>query len=92
MAGSKAEWDELIDSPAHYSAGEGVECFEAIKASMAGRPDNYQSWLQGSAMKYLWRLRKKDTKLENAKKSRWFINKLVESLEEEEAGKENLVK
>jgi hypothetical protein len=92
MAGTKAEWDEMIDSPAHYSAGEGVECFEAIRACMAGRSDSYQSWLQGSVMKYIWRLRRKETGLINAKKAQWFINKLVESLEEEEANKEHLVK
>jgi hypothetical protein len=88
MAGSKGKWDEMIDSPAHYSSGEGIECYQAIKAMMAGRSDCYQSWLQASVMKYIWRLRRKETGLINAKKAQWFIVKLVESLEEEEADRE----
>ena len=43
---------DAVHAPQHYCRG-GVECIEAIKASMS--PEAYKGYLKGNCMKYLWR-------------------------------------
>ena len=43
---------EAVHSPKHYCRG-GVECIEAIKASMS--QEAYKGYLKGNCLKYLWR-------------------------------------
>ena len=47
-----AKLADAVNAPRHYCRG-GVECIEAIKASMS--PEAYKGYLKGNCMKYLWR-------------------------------------
>lgn len=81
-----------VNSPSHYKLNaEGVECIDAIKASMS--PLEYQGYLKGNAMKYLWRFRYKHHPVQDLKKAQWYLVKLTEEYEKERAeAKENAIK
>jgi hypothetical protein len=63
-----------VDYPAHYNKGA-VQCIDAI-ASMQG--DGFKYYLQGSAVKYIWRHEHKGKPVEDLDKAIWFLNKLKE--------------
>lgn len=73
------EESRVIESPSHYTQGK-IECVDAIKAALT--PDEFRGYLKGTAMKYIWRMNHKGKPSEDAKKAQWFINKLVESVDE----------
>ena len=64
---------EQINHPNHYTAG-GIECIEAIKASMT-KPE-YEGYLKGNCIKYLWRYRKKGG-IESLHKCMWYLIRLI---------------
>ena len=68
------EIQDMVNSPPHYNKS-GIECIEAIKA-MTG--DGFKFYLQGNAMKYLWRHQHKGKIIEDLDKAIWYINKLKE--------------
>ena len=65
-----------VQHPTHYTTG-GIECIQAIKASMS--PEEYQGYLKGNALKYLWRFRHKNG-VEDLRKMQVYINWLIEEL------------
>lgn len=81
--GDSAEFDS-VQRPAHYNQSD-IECIDAIKASMTLA--EFQSYLKGNVLKYLWRYRHKNG-LEDVKKAQWYINRLAAELEESEKGAE----
>jgi hypothetical protein len=73
--------DEIVDvvnSPPHYKTG-GIEAIEGIEASMG--PEAFAGYLKGSVTKYLWRYEKKGKPLEDLKKARWFLDRLIQKVE-----------
>ena len=71
--------DDPVNSPAHYNR-KGVEAIQAIEASMSD--DEFRGYCKGNAMKYLWRYQYKGKPVEDLKKCRWYLDKLIASLEE----------
>jgi hypothetical protein len=67
-----------VNSPAHYNSG-GIEAIEGIEASMA--PEAYAGYLKGNIMKYLWRYEKKAKPIEDLKKARWYLDRLIQKVE-----------
>ena len=63
-----------VNRPAHYASG-GVECIEAIKASMSR--EAFLGYLKGNVQKYLWRYEKKANPVEDLKKARWYLDRLI---------------
>tara|TARA_R110000751_G_scaffold218220_1_gene321144 strand:+ start:1164 stop:1520 length:357 start_codon:yes stop_codon:yes gene_type:complete len=78
MAMKEAHID-VVNSPKHYNSG-GVECIEAIEASM--EPEAFQGYLKGNTLKYIWRMSYKGKTLEDCKKAQWYLNKLISTLED----------
>jgi len=68
-----------VNNPLHYNSG-GIECIEAIKASMSTKA--FEGYLKGNCLKYLWRMSYKGKALEDAKKAQWYLQKLIDSVEE----------
>ncbi|MGK9252379.1 DUF3310 domain-containing protein [Paenibacillus humicus] len=64
-----------VNHPDHYTAGK-IECIDAIEAATTGLsgPEAYST---GAAIKYLWRWKKKNG-LEDLKKARWYIDRLIQ--------------
>ena len=62
-----------------YKSDTGVECIDAIRAALG--PEGFRAHCRATVIKYLWR-EKWDT-AEDAKKAAWYLNKLVESYEDD---------
>lgn len=69
--------DISINHPAHYTRGR-VECIEAMRA--ASTPEQFQGHLRLTALKYLWRYDQKGAPLEDLKKARWYLDRLIGEL------------
>ena len=78
MSQFKAEIQlDNVNHPNHYTTG-GIECIQAIKASMS--PEEYQGYLKGNALKYLWRFRHKNG-VEDLRKAQIYLGWLLTELE-----------
>ena len=64
-----------VDRPDHYNTGA-IEAIEAIKASM--HPQEFKGYLKGNCMKYLWRYEYKNKPVEDLRKCRWYLDRLIE--------------
>lgn len=71
---------DSVNSPSHYTRGK-VEAIEVIEDAIQDAPSPKEGMLQGQVLKYLLRLWLKDNPAEDAKKARWYLNRLIESLE-----------
>jgi hypothetical protein len=60
-------------NPAHYQKG-GVECIEAIEASMT--TEAFKGFLKGNCIKYLYRYEDKNG-LEDLQKAQWYLERLI---------------
>jgi hypothetical protein len=86
MNDSKNQLD-MVNSPPHYQLREGYEVYDlrqdlAAKAQAAQVPhDLYSDW--DRAIEYLLRCWDKN-QLEDIKKARWYLDKMIEKLEPEE--------
>ena len=73
----KAKKVDPVDQPDHYNKGS-IEAIEAIKASM---PDQeFNGYLKGNALKYLWRYDYKGKPVEDLRKCRWYIDRLIKEI------------
>ncbi len=70
--------EDPVNFPSHYKKGD-IGCIDAIKACQG---DGFKYYLQGSAMKYLWRYEHKKKPIQDLEKAKWFINKLIETTQE----------
>ncbi len=70
---------DMVNHPQHYNQG-GIECIDAIKAATVGKT-GIQAFCTGNAIKYLWRYEKKNG-LEDVKKAQFYINRLIQELEQ----------
>lgn len=65
---------DMVHSPPHYFSDNGIECVDAIEASMT--EEAFNGYLKGSAMAYLWRYEKKGRANEDLQKAMWYLSKL----------------
>lgn len=74
-----------VNSPSHY-AGDGrrFEVIDVLEDWVARSPDPVQASLLFSCLKYLGRLYDKGSPITNAKKSAWYLSRLIQKLEEAE--------
>jgi hypothetical protein len=83
---SKTQLD-MVNRPPHYQLREGYEVYDlrqdlAAKAQAVQLPyDLYSDW--DRAIEYLLRCWEKN-QLEDIKKARWYLDKMIEKLEPEE--------
>jgi len=69
----------MVDHPPHYNNGH-VECIEAIEAMLT--PDEFIGYLRGNSLKYRWRFRYKNKPIEDLRKARWYEERLLKFLME----------
>jgi hypothetical protein len=62
-------------NPAHYKTT--IECIEAIKSAMTEQ--QFQGYLRGNVIKYLWRYEQKGGQTD-LKKAEWYLKRLIEEL------------
>jgi hypothetical protein len=73
------DYTDPVERPSHYTAGN-IECIDAIKA--ATTQDEFEGFLRGNVLKYLWRCNLKSNKTEDLNKARWYLNRLIEETEQ----------
>ena len=68
--------------PDHYKLPNGLEAYDVTK---------HFDFAVGSCLKYLWRAGRKggETKLDDLRKVRWYLDKLIEQEEQENASEPN---
>ena len=73
---AEEEAKDMVNSPDHYITDGGIECIEAIEASMT--PEAFRGYCKGNVLKYLWRYEKKskDNSVEDLEKSQWYLERL----------------
>jgi len=72
------EPSDPVNSPSHYNH-KGVEAIAAIEASMTD--EEFQGYLKGNCMKYMWRYKYKGKPVEDLKKAQWYLDKLIASVD-----------
>ena len=77
--GEKEVTTDMVNSPAHYTAGR-IEAIEVIEDAIEAAPSTKQGFLQAQVLKYLLRLWYKSNGKEDAEKAQWYLNRLVDSL------------
>ena len=71
-----------VNHPNHYTSG-GIECIDCIKAVLG---ENFIGFLIGNVIKYCYRYKNKNG-IEDLKKSKWYLEKAINELEEQENNK-----
>lgn len=71
--------NDPVNNPSHYNR-KGVEAIDAIEASMSR--EEFQGYLKGNVMKYIWRYLYKAKPLEDLKKAEWYLKRLIASHEQ----------
>lgn len=75
--------EDLVNHPEHYKAKNGMEAINVIMAYTEGLTGEI-AFDQGNAIKYVLRWPKKN-KAEDIRKAIWYLNRILEKLEEEES-------
>ena len=78
---SKEPDADMVNHPSHYTQG-GIECIDALKAATVSKT-GIEAVCTANAIKYLWRYEEKNG-IEEVKKARWYIDRLIIELEEKE--------
>lgn len=73
-----------VNHPSHYTQG-GIECIDALKAATVGKT-GIEAVCVANVIKYLFRYENKNG-LEDVKKAQWYINRLIQELNEAESNK-----
>ena len=73
--------NDAVQHPSHYTHG-GIECIEAIRASMTA--DGFCDYCKGNIIKYIWRWRSKGG-VEDLKKARVYLDWLIQSADTDES-------
>lgn len=69
-----------VNHPAHYTAGP-AEVIDILEQAVAQAPGPVLAGLQWQALKYLHRMWLKGNPVEDARKARWYLNRLISHLE-----------
>ena len=63
-----------VNAPSHYNEGS-IECIDYLKDSLGS---GYSAYLEGSVKKYLHRFRYKKKPVEDLRKAKWYIDRLIQ--------------
>lgn len=72
---------DAVEHPSHYTSGA-VECIDAIESAVTGL-SGAEAVLTAQVIKYLWRWKKKNG-LEDLRKARWYLDRLISKIEKGE--------
>lgn len=77
-------WDkqnkDLVNHPPHYTKGR-YETIDIIDDAVDKAPTTQLACAQGNVIKYILRMWHKGKALEDAKKAKWYLNKMIKDLE-----------
>jgi len=73
--------EDMVNKPPHYTQGA-IECIDVIE-EITKPCSKFEAYIIGTVLKYLWRFKFKNG-LEDLKKARWYLDKLIGKMEVEE--------
>jgi hypothetical protein len=76
-------YQDLVEHPLHYTAGR-IEVIDFIEDSVKQAPDAVVGGLQWQVLKYMSRLWLKENPTLDAEKARFYLNRLISTLEKPE--------
>lgn len=65
-----------VEKPRHYAEGA-IECIDAIEAVIEDM-NGPEAFLTAQVMKYIWRWDRKGKPLDDLRKAKWYLNRLIE--------------
>ena len=71
---------DVINHPVHYNSGK-IEVIAIIEDQLT--LEEFRGYIKGNVLKYITRERHKNG-LEDLKKARWYLDRLIKRLEKEE--------
>jgi hypothetical protein len=74
--------NDPVNSPSHYNYGK-LEVIDILEQAVSRAPDSVKGSLQYQVLKYMLRIWDKENPLQDAQKSRWYLNRLIAKMEEE---------
>lgn len=78
--GSHKILEDLVNTPSHYRQHD-LEAIDGIKGSMS--KEEFKGYLKGAALKYLWRYQYKKEPVEDLRKAKWYLDKLLKEVLDE---------
>lgn len=72
---------DAVNSPSHYTRGS-TEAIDIIEDAIQDAPSPVEGMLQGQVLKYLLRLWLKENSVQDAKKAKWYLDRLISKLED----------
>ena len=72
---------DVVNHPMHYNSGK-IEVISIIEDQLT--PDEFRGYIKGNILKYITRERHKNG-LEDLKKARWYLDRLIKKMEKEAA-------
>ena len=72
--------NDPVNHPSHYTQG-GIECIDALTAMVTGYEDPNDAALTWQVGKYIWRHPFKSKPIEDLKKARFYLDRLIRYLE-----------
>jgi len=72
---------DMVNHPPHYTYG-GIETIDYMKAKST--PEEFRGHLRLTSIKYLSRVGHKGEALEDYKKARWYLDRLIKEIEGED--------
>lgn len=79
---------DMVNHPSHYTQG-GIECIDALTAMVTPYKDTVAATLAWQVVKYLWRHPFKFNPLEDVKKARFYLDRLIAHWEKKEKSDEH---
>ena len=71
-----------VNRPPHYAMGRQFEVIDVIEDSVKFAPNAVTGGLQWQVLKYVHRCWNKDVPKQDLQKAAWYLNRLIESLED----------
>ena len=68
--------NDAVNHPQHYTNG-GIECSDALTSMISGFTDPNDAALSWQVVKYVWRHPFKGNALQDLKKARWYLDRLI---------------
>lgn len=65
---------DSVSHPPHYTAGN-IECWDALRAMLGD--EGFIAFCRGTVVKYLWRAGKKENEVEDYRKAKAYLEKLL---------------
>ena len=70
---------DMVTRPKHYTDRK-IEVIDVIEDTMT--QEGYRGYLEGAVLKYVLRFKVKTNPLEDLKKARWYLDRLIQNMED----------